>query len=45
MQKSLPEKARMTKSSDPSAMRAWVTPPGKLFKPSEALAEDEGSGE
>lgn len=32
-------------STDPTGMKAWVTPPGKELRPAEVLAEGEGKTE
>ena len=38
-----PNPGRMTKGTDPSGMKLWVTPPGKEPRPAEVLAEGGGN--
>ena len=35
----------MTKDTDPSGMKAWITPPGKEPRPAEVLEEGRGNTE
>ena len=38
-----PNPGRMTKGTDPSRMKAWVTPPGDEPRPDEGLVEGQGN--
>lgn len=38
-----PNPGRMTKSTDPSGMKVWTTPPGQKPRPAEGLAESGGT--
>jgi hypothetical protein len=40
-----PNPSRVTKDTDPSGVKAWVTPPGKDPTPAEVLAEGGGHTE
>jgi hypothetical protein len=40
-----PNPSMMTKDTDPSGMKAWITPPGKEPRPAEVLAESGGNTE
>ena len=45
VQQSWPEKGTVTKSSDPSALRVCVLPPGGSQRRAQVLVEGEGFGE
>jgi len=40
-----PNPGRMTRDTDPSGMKVWVTPPGKELRPAQVLAEGGGNTE
>ena len=40
-----PNTSMMARDADPSGMKVWVTPPGKVPRPAEVLAESEGNTE
>jgi len=40
-----PNPGQMTKGTDPSGMKVWVTPPGKNPRPAEVLVEGGGNTE
>ena len=40
-----PDPGRMTKNTEPSGMKVWVTPPGKEPRPAEVLAKGRGNTE
>lgn len=40
-----PNPSRMTKGTDASGLKLWVTPPGKESRPAEVLVEGRGDTE